>query len=172
MSRLPTLAVFIFAAALSAQTMSSDHTSDLKNAKGNVIGTVTVTGTPHGVLLRVQAKDLTPGWHGVHFHEKGDCSDAAFKSAGGHVHTKTPVIHGLLNPDANDSGDLPNLFVTADGSVEVELYSTFVRLHGSDHYPALLDADGSAVVIHADPDDYKSQPIGGAGARVACAVIK
>jgi len=172
MSTLPTLAMFVFAATLSAQTLPSGHTGDLKNAKGNVIGTVTVTGAPHGVLLRVQAKDLTPGWHGMHFHEKGDCGDAMFKNAGGHVHATTPVVHGLLNADANDAGDLPNLFVAADGTAEVELYSTLVSLHGSEDRPALLDADGSALVIHADPDDYKSQPIGGAGARVACAVIR
>ncbi|MEO6964263.1 MAG: superoxide dismutase family protein [Acidobacteriaceae bacterium] len=172
MFKLPALAVFVFAAALSAQTMPAGHPSDLKNANGNVIGTVTVTSAPHGVLLRVQAKDLTPGWHGMHFHEKGDCSDAAFKSAGGHVHAETPVVHGFLNSDANDSGDLPNLFVAADGTAEVELYSTLVSLHGGEGRPALLDADGSALVIHADPDDYKSQPIGGAGARVACAVIR
>lgn len=174
MWKLPTLTIFVFAcaAALSAQMLPAGHTGDLKNSKGNVIGTVTVTGAPHGVILRVQARDLSPGWHGMHFHEKGDCSDAAFKSAGAHVHAETPVVHGFLNADANDSGDLPNIFVAANGTAEVELYSSLVTLHGSDGRPALLDKDGSALVIHADPDDYKSQPIGGAGARVACAVIR
>lgn len=169
---LCTLSMFVFAATLSAQTSPVGHTSELKNSKGDAIGTVSVTGTPHGVLLRVEATKLTPGWHGMHFHEKGDCSDAMFKNAGGHVHAKTPVVHGLLNADANDAGDLPNLFVAADGTATVELYSTLVSLHGSGGRPALLDADGSALVVHANPDDYKSQPIGGAGARVACAVIR
>jgi superoxide dismutase, Cu-Zn family len=115
---------------------------------------------------------LPPGWHGMHFHEKGDCSDPGFKNAGAHVHTKTPVVHGLLNSDENDSGDLPNLYVAPDGTATVELYSTFVSLKGEGGRPALLDADGSALVVHASPDDYKSQPIGGAGARIACAVIQ
>jgi superoxide dismutase, Cu-Zn family len=169
---LSTVILFAFAATLSAQTSSTGHTSELKNSKGNAIGAVTVTGAPHGVLLRVEARDLTPGWHGMHFHEKGDCSDAMFKNAGAHVHAATPVVHGFLNADANDAGDLPNLFVAADGTATVELYSTLVGLDSSGGRPALLDADGSALVIHADPDDYKSQPIGGAGARIACAVIR
>ncbi|AEU36659.1 superoxide dismutase[Cu-Zn] [Granulicella mallensis] len=162
----------ILATAVSAQAPSADHTSELKNGSGSVLGKVTVTGTPRGVLLRIEAKGLTPGWHGMHFHEKGDCGDAMFKGAGAHVHAKTPVVHGLLNADANDAGDLPNLFVAADGTATVELYSTLVTLKGGDERPALLDADGSSLIIHANPDDYQSQPIGGAGGRVACAVIR
>jgi Cu-Zn family superoxide dismutase len=79
-------------------------------------GDATLTEAPHGVLLRIEAKGLTPGWHGLHFHEKGDCGAPDFKSAGAHVHTTTAVVHGLLNPDGNDNGDLPNLFAAADGS--------------------------------------------------------
>jgi Cu-Zn family superoxide dismutase len=84
----------------------------------------------------------------------------------------TPVVHGLLKEDATDSGDLPNLYVAADGTVTAEFYSTLVSLKGEGGRPALLDADGSALVIHTNPDDYTTQPIGGAGARIACAVIK
>lgn len=144
---------------------------DLKGPDGAAHGTVTVTGAPKGVVLRIEARGLKPGWHGVHFHEKGACSDAKFTSAGGHVHAASPVVHGLLNPQANDAGDLPNIHVGADGTATAELYSTLVSLNGGPA-PALMDADGSAVVIHASPDDYKSQPIGGAGDRVACAVIR
>jgi superoxide dismutase, Cu-Zn family len=154
------------------QTPTTGHTSPLKSTSGSVVGQITVTPAPNGVLLRIEAKGLTPGWHGMHFHEKADCSDAAFKNAGAHVHAKTPVVHGLLNADANDAGDLPNLYVASDGTATVELYSTFVTLNGDGSHPALLDADGSALVIHANPDDYKTQPIGGAGARVACAAIQ
>ncbi|WBO22485.1 superoxide dismutase[Cu-Zn] [Sphingomonas abietis] len=147
-------------------------TSELKNGAGAVIGHVTLTDAPHGVLLRVEASGLTPGWHGIHFHEKGDCSDAAFKMSGGHVHTMTPSIHGLLNPQASDQGDLPNIFAGADGTATAELFTPLVALHAGTARADLLDADGSAVVIHAAADDYKTQPIGGAGARVACAVVK
>ena len=162
----------LWAGLSSAQSAPEAHTSSLKSAKGQVIGQVTVTGAANGVILRVQAKGLAPGWHGMHFHQKADCSDPAFKASGGHIHVKTPVVHGMLNADFNDAGDLPNLYVNADGSATVELYSTLVTLNGSGARPALLDADGSALVIHANPDDYKSQTIGGAGERIACAPIQ
>ena len=169
---LMALSLVVWAGLTSAQTAPEARTSSLKAANGQVIGQVTVTAAPDGVILRVQAKGLTPGWHGMHFHEKADCSDPAFKGAGGHIHAKTPVVHGMLNADFNDAGDLPNLDVNADGSATLELYSTLVTLKPSGARPALLDADGSALVIHANPDDYKSQPIGGAGERIACAPIQ
>lgn len=122
-------------------------------------------------MLRIEARRLPQGWHGVHFHEKADCSDAGFKGAGGHVHLHKPIVHGFLAEGANDAGDLPNIHVHGDGSVTVELYSTLVSVNGRDGRPALRDADGSALVIHANPDDYTTQPIGGAGDRIACAVI-
>jgi Cu-Zn family superoxide dismutase len=143
----------------------------LKNAAGAVIGKATVTEAPNGVLVRIEVKGLPPGWHGMHFHEKGDCSAAGFTSAGGHIHTQPTIVHGLLNPDANDNGDLPNLYVAADGSATTEVFSTYVSMNGTGGRPALADADGSALVIHANPDDYRTQPIGGAGPRIACGVI-
>lgn len=144
----------------------------LLGTDGTAHGTVQVTDAPKGVILRVEAKGLTPGWHGMHFHDKGTCEGPKFTSAGPHVHAVTPVVHGLLNSNANDAGDLPNIFVGADGTATVELFSPLVALKASKDKPALLDADGSSLVIHAHPDDYQSQPIGGAGDRVACAVIK
>lgn len=158
---LPTL-------ACAAETASGD----LLGTDGAVHGHVQVTAAPKGVIVRVEAKGLTPGWHGIHFHEKGSCEAPKFTSAGGHVHTVKPVVHGLLNEKANDDGDLPNLYVAADGTATVELYSTLIALKGDAKRPNLLDADGASLVIHANPDDYTTQPIGGAGDRVACAVLK
>jgi Cu-Zn family superoxide dismutase len=158
--------------ASQASAAATSATAELKGADGKTIGTATLTEAPHGVLLRIEAKGLTPGWHGLHFHEKGDCGTPDFKSAGAHVHTTTAVVHGLLNPNGNDNGDLPNLFATADGAATAELFSPLVSLNGAGGRPALLDADGSSIVVHASPDDYKTQPIGGAGARVACGVVK
>ncbi|HEY0296492.1 MAG TPA: superoxide dismutase family protein [Bordetella sp.] len=153
--------------AVAAETASGE----LLGSDGAAHGTVQVTAAPAGVLLRIEAKGMAPGWHGVHFHEKGDCGAPKFTSAGAHVHSVTPVVHGLLNANANDAGDLPNIFVGADGAMTVELYSTLVSLKPGGSRPALLDADGAALVIHANPDDYQSQPIGGSGDRVACAVL-
>lgn len=161
------------AAAGSAQAGPAPLTADIKDAKGATLGTLTLTGAPRGVLLTVEVKGLPPGVHGMHFHEKGSCAEPKFESAGGHVHGMAGTRHGLMNADATDDGDLPNLHVAADGTATVELYSTLVRLDAADDAaPALLDADGSSLIIHANPDDYTTQPIGGAGARIACAVIK
>lgn len=154
------------AASLAILALAPASAADLKAADGAARGTVTVTPGPKGVLLRIEAKGLPAGWHGAHFHEKGDCSDPKFASAGSHVHGAAPAVHGLLNAASTDQGDLPNIYVGADGTATVELYSTLVT--GS----TLMDADGGALVIHANPDDYNSQPVGGAGDRIACAVLK
>src|SRR5690242_10528286 len=92
----------LWAGVVCGQTAPEARTSSLKNSKGDVIGQVTVTAAHNGVILRVQAKGLTPGWHGMHFHENADCTDPAFKNSGGHIHAKTPVVHGLLNAGFND----------------------------------------------------------------------
>ncbi|WP_374469106.1 superoxide dismutase family protein [Phenylobacterium sp.] len=141
-------------------------TAELKNGAGATIGKVTLTPAPKGVLMRVEASGLTPGWHGLHFHEKADCSKSDFTSAGGHTHPGGDRVHGLLNPKANETGDLPNLHVGSDGRGAAEVFSSLITLD------KLKDADGSAVLIHAAADDQLSQPIGGAGARVACAAVK
>lgn len=161
MKRLP---LILAAAGLLAGPLMAQGavTGTFKGANG----TVKLTPAPKGVLVHIEASGLKPGWHGLHFHDKGDCSDAAFKSAGAHVHGAAKAVHGLLNPAANESGDLPNLYAAADGTAHAEFFTTSLTL------PALRDADGSAVVIHANADDHMTQPIGGAGDRVACAVIR
>src|SRR5690349_10038411 len=118
--------VVLLAASVSAQPGPEARTSRLKAANGQEMGQVPVTATPHGGGLRLQARGLPPGWHGMHFHDKADCSDPAFKRSGGHIHARTPAIHGILNASFNDAGDLPNLYVSPDGSSTVELYSTWV----------------------------------------------
>ena len=144
---------------------------ELIGADGRVGGRVMLREGRTGVLISVEARGLKPGWHGMHFHEKGVCSDAGFKMSGGHMNHDPKQAHGLLSSSGPDFGDLPNLWVGSDGVGHAQAFSTLVSLHGEGGRPALLDADGSALVIHADPDDQTSQPIGGAGARVACAVI-
>ncbi|MGN6424570.1 MAG: superoxide dismutase family protein [Asticcacaulis sp.] len=159
------------AIAQEAEPTPTVYSGQIKAPDGQDLGTVTVTPGPDGVILRVKAHGLAPGWHGMHFHEKGACTDDKFASAGGHVHAMTPVTHGFLDPGHNDAGDLPNLYVAADGTANVELFSNLVTATKTGDKPYLMDDDGSAVVIHAMPDDYKTQPIGGAGVRVGCAAL-
>ena len=144
----------------------------LKGPDGAAIGSATFEDGPGGVLIRLDLQGLKPGWHAIHLHEKGACSDAKFTSAGGHMnHAPAKAPHGLLNPDGPDMGDLPNIHAGADGKAMAEVYSPFVSIKASGGRPSLLDADGSALVVHASPDDYLTQPIGGAGDRVACGTV-
>ena len=162
-------------AVATAPTAASAMTTPIQIADGTSIGTLSLTAAATGVLLQVDITGgLTPGWHGMHF-QTGDCSDPKFMTSGGHMnHADSKRPHGLLNPVGPDFGDMVNLYAAADGSAHGQVFSTFVRLDkgGSQTEQVLRDADGSALVIHANPDDHISQPIGGAGGRIACAVIK
>ena len=132
-------------------------------------GKVTLTEVPRGHLLRIEARGLKPGWHGVHFHWTAECGDEGFKASGGHIHDggrgAASPVHGLLNPRGNEIGDLPNIYAGKNGEAKAEIYIAGRRLD-------LRDRDGSALIIHAAADDHLSQPIGGAGNRIACAAIR
>ncbi len=139
--------------------------------EGQPVGVAILSASPHGTLMRIEivAGTLEPGWHGVHLHANADCSDhEAFQAAGGHV-SHEERAHGLLNPDGPHEGDLPNIHAGEDGSATAEMFTTLITLDGDD---GILGGDGSAIVIHADEDDHTSQPIGGAGDRVACAEVR
>lgn len=171
------LACAAMAAALPA--LAQDDASGTRQYSGNFVGadhddhgTLTLTPAPEGVVLHVEVKGLKPGWHGMHFHEKGACDDDAFKSAGGHVHGAANVVHGYLNPGHSDAGDLPNIYVGDDGHGYAEVYTSLVTATRVDDRPYLIDDDGTAVVIHDGPDDYTTQPIGNAGGRAVCAPIQ
>ena len=135
---------------------------------GSTIGKAMFEQAPKGVLMYVEVTGLTPGAHGIHLHAKGAC-EPDFTAAGGHINPDG-VAHGLRNPEGPDNGDLPLLYVGADGSAQAEFFTPRVSVSGGPA-PALLDEDGSAVVIHAHPDDHITQPIGGAGGRVGCGVV-
>jgi Cu-Zn family superoxide dismutase len=153
--------------AAAAQT----YEAPITGAKGDQIGKIAIRSGENATVVRItiNAGGLTPGWHGIHFHSIGDCSDVGkFELSKGHVNHES-AKHGLLNPEGPDEGDLPNIYANADGSANAEVSSESIVLTGEQ---GLKDRDGSAVVIHASEDDHASQPIGNAGARVACAVIK
>lgn len=141
---------------------------------GNVVGTAEFEQGPTGVLISVAVSGLTPGAHGIHLHRVGACTPD-FKAAGGHITAADKAQHGLKNPqrtvDNHDNGDLPNLFAAADGIARAEFFTSLVTVSGGS-MPSLLDADGSTLVIHENPDDHITQPIGGAGGRVACGIIQ
>ncbi len=137
----------------------------LIDARGVRIGEVFAWQGRGGVLIQVRSQGLPPGTHGVHVHAEGDCRDVGvFKASGGHVGGGGP--HGFLHPDGTHSGDLPNIYAHDDGRAQADYFSAALSL--SD----LTDLDGAALIIHAVQDDYQSQPIGGAGVRIACAAFE
>jgi Cu-Zn family superoxide dismutase len=162
----------LIATSIASIAYAQERSVDVIGAKGDKIGTVAIKQGPHGsvVTIALGKGALTPGSHGVHLHEHGDCSDhGQFTKSKGHINAEAKE-HGFLNAKGPHPGDVPNIYAHADGSAQAELFAHGVSLTGGKIN--LADEDGSAVIIHANADDHVSQPIGGAGARVACALIK
>jgi superoxide dismutase, Cu-Zn family len=147
---------------------ASTAVAEVKDAKGTVVGTATLTEVPGGVRVLLEARGLPPGPKGVHIHEVGRCEAPAFTSAGGHFNPRG-TKHGLENPEGPHAGDLPNITIGPDGAGRLESMNDRVTLGTGQN--SLFDADGSALVVHAGPDDFKTDPAGGSGARIACGVI-
>ena len=171
LSRRILATVLVAAAAVAAPgvALADMAAAEMINTDGAVIGKATFEQTPHGVLMNVEVTGLAPGAHGIHLHAVGACTPD-FTAATGHINPDG-VPHGLRHPDGPDHGDLPNLFVAADGSARAEFFTVLVSVSGG-RMPALLDEDGSAVIIHEHPDDHLTQPIGGAGGRISCGIIR
>ena len=140
----------------------------LVDGSGRGIGDARLQQTPHGVLLRLDLKNVTPGVHGLHIHEVGRCDAPSFESAGGHVSLDRRV-HGFLNPSGPHAGDLPNIFVPSSRELSIEYLIPDVTLDPGPR--SLLDTNGSTIVIHADQDDHFSDPAGHAGDRLACGTV-
>lgn len=137
----------------------------LINASGQTIGSVRAWQTAGGISFHIDASGLPHGIHGIHVHAVGRCDPPDFASAGGHWNPAARK-HGLNNPAGPHGGDLPNVNVAANG-----VLSATVTLPGAS-IASLLDADGAAIVLHAGPDDYMTDPSGNSGGRIACAVIQ
>src|SRR5574338_864295 len=160
------LAVLILAACSSMPGGHPGATANLTPTQGNgATGTVTFEQVKSGVLLKADVQGLTPGSHGFHIHEKGDFSAPDATSAGGHFNP-TSQPHGDPHTATHHAGDIPMLEADAQGNARLE-----VRLEGLAIGSGPNDIVGRAVVVHAAPDDYRSQPAGNSGARVACGVI-
>lgn len=170
MKKLLLATVFMAALPFTISQAAETASATLINIEGAEIGKAHLKQGPNGVLIHVKVGGLTPGKHGLHLHSHGVCEGhEGFKTAKGHV-GKVKGAHGLLNPSGPEAGDLPNIFIGADGNGEMEAFTSLVSLKGNKNN--LLDADGSTFVIHEKADDHITQPIGGAGARVACGIIK
>jgi Cu-Zn family superoxide dismutase len=140
----------------------------LKDAQGKTLGEATLRESPAGVLVKLDLQGVVPGTHAFHIHTVGKCDAPDFMTAGGHFNPTT-MKHGLMATGGPHAGDMPNLFVPADGKLSAEVLDVNVTLAAGPK--SVFDADGSALVLHATADDYASDPAGNAGARIGCGVV-
>ena len=175
MIRLAVLLIAGCAAALQtgAMAMQPDHArraaAILHNGQGRVVGDATAEREGGLVTVRLQVRGFVPGTHGVHLHQTGRCEAPAFASAGAHWNPASRQ-HGRLNPQGPHLGDLPNLQVEPGGAGRLA-FAVPVPAGTPAGVNPLLDADGTAIVIHAAADDDRSDPAGNSGARIACGVL-
>ena len=161
------------AAPIYADSVANAATAELKDGTGQVVGNATIVPNgASGVKLQVTVRNFAAaatGEHGIHIHTVGVCEAPQFTTAGGHFNP-TGKKHGLNSSEGAHAGDLPNLVLGADGSATYEANVATVTLDGAAPN-SLFDSDGSAVVIHAGPDDLMTDPAGNSGARIACGVL-
>jgi Cu-Zn family superoxide dismutase len=161
--------VFGLSACATVPASAPSAAAAIADAAGRTVARATVRQGPGGLSVHVEAAGLAPGTYGVHLHAVGRCEGPAFGSAGPHWNP-TARQHGRDNPAGMHMGDLPNLTVGADGRgvVAFDLSGASLTRAGT---AVLLDADGAAIVVHAQADDYRTDPSGNSGARIACGVL-
>ena len=171
MKRIALCLVALAAFSTPALAQTTTATADVMDLEGKSLGLLTFETMDGQVHITGALTGLPGGDHGIHIHETGTCDAAGkFESAGGHFNPGSNK-HGKDNPEGPHAGDLPNIAAAAEGGgALVDLMDDSVTL--GDGETSLFDADGSAIVVHADPDDYKTDPSGNSGDRIACGVIE
>lgn len=139
-------------------------TASLRTAPGTDVGRVTATEVAGGLRFAIDGNSMPPGTHGAHVHLAGRCDAPGFESAGAHWNPSGRQ-HGTQNPAGPHEGDLPNLIVGTDGRGTLAVTVPGATMTG------LLDADGSAFIVHANADDLRTDPSGNSGGRIACGVF-
>ncbi|MET0251384.1 MAG: superoxide dismutase family protein [Novosphingobium sp.] len=172
-TRLPPMLVATAMLSACATVHDAEHppvaVAQLLRADGTMVGAARVWQKGDGLVLNVTAEGLTPGLHGLHLHTIGSCDPPDFVSAGGHWNP-TAHMHGSANPAGPHAGDVPNLLIGSSGRGTLDVHLNDQAAAGGG-VSGLFDADGTAIVIHAGPDDMRSDPSGNSGGRIACGVL-
>jgi Cu-Zn family superoxide dismutase len=140
----------------------------LQNSQGKNVGTATLSQTANGVKIALNLHDLVPGEHAIHVHQVTKCDVPDFKSAGPHFNPDGRK-HGLQNSEGPHAGDIPNFIVTVNGKAKTSVVATGVTLSAGAH--SVFTGGGTSLVVHAKPDDGKTDPSGNSGDRIACGLI-
>jgi len=154
--------------ALTALPSAAKTKVELKDTQGKPVGTITVSQQGPGVSLKLHLHDLPPGQHAIHFHQNPKCDAPDFKSAGPHFNPDSKK-HGLDNPEGHHAGDMQNFIIDVKGKADATLQDNDVTLGDGPH--SLFSNGGTAIVIHAQADDMKTDPSGNSGDRIACGVV-
>src|ERR1700675_3138398 len=162
-------AMAVYCTPVSAQQTAHSAHADIVNAEGQKIGSATIRPSSSGVRINVEVSQLPPGVHGIHIHTVGKCEGPAFTSAGAHFNP-TSKKNGKDSPEGPHAGDLLNIEVTSDGTGKASLSDPNVTLGRGPN--SLFNEAVSDLVIHEKADDYKTDPAGNSGARIACGVIR
>lgn len=167
MKKFLTMAATLVMCACATQSDGPTASAQLSPTKGNATsGSVQFTQAGNKVLVKVDIKGLKPNAeHGFHVHEKGDCSSGDGMSTGGHFNP-SGSLHGAHGQGVHHAGDLPSLKADANGNAKIAFESTTISIVGG-----VSNVIGKGLIVHRDPDDYKTQPTGNSGPRLACAVI-